>query len=137
MGNDMKTVVTMTSYPKRINAVAEFIYIFFNTQTVKPDYFYLWLSEEEFPKKELSLPVELVRVCRYFNVCIRWVPYNDGCTKRWNVYPTHYNDIVVAIDEDNIYDFHLIEQMQSYSKSTNTIYAVFAGPLSLPQMKEN
>jgi hypothetical protein len=121
----MNTVVTMTSYPKRISAVAEFIYIFMNTQTVKPDYFYIWLSEEEFPLKEASLPTELVKICKYFKIIIRWVPYNDGCTKRWGVYPEHYNDIVVAIDEDNVYDFHLVERMRQYEKPANTIYAVF------------
>lgn len=121
----MKTVITMTSYPKRIHAVAEFIYIFFRTQTIKPDYFYLWLSEEEFPNHEYDLPRELVAISRAFNIQIRWVPYNDGCTKRWNVYPAHMHDVVVAVDEDNVYDIHLVEEMRKYTKRTGRIYAVW------------
>ena len=121
----MKTVVTMTSYPKRISAVAEFIYLFYQTQTVKPDYFYLWLSEKEFPDKEADLPHDLLLVCKYFGVIISWVPYNDGCTKRWNVYPKHYHDVVVAVDEDNVYDFALIETMKKYTRKTGCIYAVW------------
>ena len=42
----------MTSWTKRINCVARSIYYFMKTQTVKPDLFYLWLAEEEFPNKE-------------------------------------------------------------------------------------
>ena len=47
----------MTSWTKRINCVARSIYYFMKTQTVKPDLFYLWLAEEEFPNKEKDLYV--------------------------------------------------------------------------------
>lgn len=119
----MKTVVTMTSYPKRINVVGKFIYTFFKTQTVKSDYFYLWLSTINFPNKEKDLPEDLLLVCKAYNVIISWVNYDDGCTKRWNVYPKHYNDVVVAVDEDNVYDIHLIEKMKIVK--SGKIYAVW------------
>ena len=121
----MSTVITMTSYPKRINAVAKFIYKFMTTQIYKPDYFYLWLSTIEFPNKEKDLPEELLLICSHFNVKISWVDYNDGCMKRWNVYPKHYNDTVAAIDEDNTYDIHLVERMKTLTKPTGKIYAIW------------
>jgi len=120
----MKTVVTMTSYPKRIKEVGKFLYKFFKTQTVKPDYFYLWLSTVNFPNKEKDLPEDLLLVCKANNVIISWVDYDDGCTKRWNVYPKHYHDYVVAIDEDNFYDIKLVERMKTVTTSKR-IYAVF------------
>jgi hypothetical protein len=121
----MKIVVTMTSYPKRIKEVGKFIYRFFKTQTERPDYFYLWLSSVNFPNKEKDLPQDLLYVCDAFGVIISWVDYDDGCTKRWNVYPKHYEDCVVAVDEDNEYDYHLIETMRKFNYSPKTIYAVW------------
>lgn len=121
----MTTVITMTSYPKRINEVAKFIYKFMTTQIYRPDYFYLWLSTIEFPNKEKDLPEELLLVCSNFNVKISWVNYNDGCMKRWNVYPTHYNDTVAAVDEDNFYDVHLVEKMKTIKNYTGEIYAIW------------
>lgn len=121
----MKTVVTMTSYPKRIKSVGKFIYQFYKTQKVKPDYFYLWLSTKNFPNREKDLPNDLLLICKHFGVFISWVDYDDGCTKRWNVYPKHYEDIVVAVDEDNLYDIHLIEKMKNFKTSEKCIYAVW------------
>jgi len=54
----MKTIVTMTSWTKRIHCVDKSIYTFFKTQMEKPDIFYLWLAIEEFPNKEKDLPEE-------------------------------------------------------------------------------
>lgn len=121
----MSTVITMTSYPKRINEVAKFIYKFMNTQIKKPDYFYLWLSTVEFPNKENDLPNELLLVAEAYDIKISWVEYNDGCMKRWNVYPKHFNDTVAAIDEDNFYDIHLVEKMETIKEKTGCVYAIF------------
>ena len=45
--------------------------------------------------------------------------------KRWNVYPTHYEDVVAAIDEDNEYDIHLIEKMKTITNKTGEIYTIW------------
>lgn len=104
-----KIVVTMTSWTKRINQVARAIYRYLTTQTIKPDVFYLWLAEEEFPNKEDDLPEDLLLICEGFNVKIKWTKYNEYCFKRWRVYPEHYNDFVISMDDDIIYDSDLIE----------------------------
>lgn len=110
-----KVVITMTSWPGRIKEVGKAIYKFLKTQTVKPDYFYLWLSEEEFPNKEKDLPKDLLITCDFFKVQIKWCKYNEYCHKRWYVYPDHYNDCVISIDEDTIYDNNLV----SFAKKLN------------------
>ena len=105
----MKIVVTMTSWTKRIGSVGEAIFRFMTTQTVKPDIFYLWLAEEEFPQKEKELPRDLLLTCNFFKVQICWTKNNEYCFKRWRVFPQHYDDLVMSIDDDQIYDPDIIE----------------------------
>jgi hypothetical protein len=122
--NEPKIVITMTSWVKRINYVAKAIYRFLTTQLDKPDIFYLWLSEEEFPNKEKDLPEDLLLICNTFNIKISWTKENEYCHKRWYVYPLHYNDIVIAIDDDCIYDKNLINFARTiaYNKIVYTIF---------------
>lgn len=98
----------MTSWTKRIHYVAKAIYRFLKTQTVKPDEFYLWLAEEEFPNKEKDLPEDLLTVCSAFNVQIKWTKDNEYCFKRWYVFPEHNDDMVISIDDDMFYDPRMI-----------------------------
>lgn len=104
----MKTVITMTSWTKRIQYVAKAIYRFLKTQTVKPDVFYLWLAEDEFPNKEKDLPEELLMICSAFNIQICWTKDNEYCFKRWYVFPKHNDDMVISIDDDMFYDPRMI-----------------------------
>ena len=52
---DEKIILTMTSYPGRINEVLNSIKLLF-ANTIKPDRLVLNLSTEEFPNKERDLP---------------------------------------------------------------------------------
>ena len=104
----MNIVITMTSWTKRIQYVAKSVYRCLKTQTVKPDLFYLWLAEEEFPNKEKDLPEELLVVCNAFNVHIKWTKDNEYCFKRWYVFPEHNDDLVISIDDDMLYDYRMI-----------------------------
>ena len=112
----MKTVVTMTSWTKRINCVARSIYYFMKTQTVKPDLFYLWLAEEEFPNKEKDLPNDLLMIIEGLHITLKWVKKNTYCHKRWNVYPEHMEDLVISIDDDVIYNSNLVAECQRQAK---------------------
>lgn len=118
-------VITMTSYPARINNVAHAIYTFLTTQTVKPDIFYLWLSVSEFPNKEYDLPIELLKICNYFNIQLKWINDNEYCHKRWYVYPDHFEDFVFSIDDDTNYDPNLIGSIVSNIIPENTIFNIF------------
>lgn len=119
------TVLTMTSWSKRIQYVNNSIKKFFSTQTIKPDIFYLWLSLEEFPNKESDLPKDLIETCNKFGVKIEWLPYNDRNFKRWYVYPKHYNDLVISIDDDINVDKNLIKIAKTHINEVNTIYNIF------------
>lgn len=120
-----KVVVTMTSWKGRISHLAKQIFIFFKTQTVKPDIFYLWLAEEEFPKKEESLPENLLLICEGLGVKIRWTEKNEFCFKRWHVYPEHYNDLVISIDDDILFDANLIKEARKHINERNISYNIF------------
>ena len=112
----MKVVITMTSWTKRIAFVGKAIYAFMTSQTVKPDIFYLWLSEKEFPNKEKDLPDDLLLTCDCFGIKIIWLNENEYCHKRWYVYPKHFEDLVISIDDDVFYDNRLIETAINFSK---------------------
>lgn len=120
----MKIIITMTSYPKRICFVAERIKQFIDSQSVKPDIFYLWLSISEFPNKEADLPPELINVCLNYNIKLRWTLENEYCHKRWYVYPEHYEDTVISIDDDTIYSPKIVEFAKNIS-NTNCVYNLF------------
>lgn len=133
----MKTIVTMTTWTKRINYASKAIFRFFKTQTVKPDMFYLWLAEEEFPNKEEDLPEELLLVCSGFNVHIKWTKQNEYCFKRWYVFPEHDNDIVISIDDDMFYDPRLIESVvEEYHKNPIPCVLHYRGCGGLIEIKE-
>ena len=119
------TVMTMTSWSKRIQYISNQIDRIFKTQTILPDIFYLWLSLEEFPNKEKDLPDDLIKTCERYNVKIEWLPYNDRNFKRWYVYPRHYNDLVISIDDDVNIDKNLIKIAKSHINEVNTIYNIF------------
>lgn len=120
----MQTVITMTSWAKRIQYVGKAIYDFIKTQTVKPDLFYLWLAEEEFPNKEKELPEDLLMVCEAFNVKLCWCPYNEYAFKRWHVYPKHNEDLVISIDDDMSYFNTLIEDCINEYKHNQTPHII-------------
>lgn len=136
--SDVKCVITMTSYPKRIGFLNEQIEYFFTTQTIKPDLFYLWLSIEEFPQKENNLQAELLNTIRKYNIILSWCEKNEYCHKRWYVYPKHYNDIVISIDDDHYYPNTLIESAIALLEESrdNTIYNIFSN-YTYPAIYEN
>ena len=115
----------MTSWKKRINFVAKAIFRFLESQDRKPDMFYLWLAEEEFPNKENDLPRDLLLICESLNVKLCWTKENEYCFKRWHVYPTHYNDLVISIDDDIIFPSDLVSNAATHLNEENHVYNIF------------
>lgn len=126
MGNNytMKIVVTMTSWKKRIDYIANMIEYFFKTQTELPDIFYLWLDIPEFPNKEDDLPKKLLDVIKKYNIRLEWTEHNWGSFKRWFVYPKHYNDIVISIDDDTTYKSNLVATSRRYIFPNNEVVQI-------------
>lgn len=114
----MKTVVTLTSWKNRIKYLYNFLYIFYKTQKELPDIFYVWLSIEEFPNKEKDLDDKLIKFIQTKNIQLKWLEGNSRQFKRWNVYPEHYEDIVISLDDDRIYPFDLVETARNVKPGT-------------------
>lgn len=111
--NKNKIIVGLTSWPKRINGINDTL-ISIAAQTIKPDEFYLILSEKEFPNKEKDLPDYIIEFKNHHNFFkIEWTKdnlknfkKNLPLIKKYNSDP---NVILYIIDDDIYYKEKYIE----------------------------
>ena len=106
-------VVSLTSYPARINAIYLTIQTLLN-QTYKPDRLVLWLSIEQFPKKEQELPKKLLGLKNYgLEIC--WTNDLRSYKKLIPALKEFPHAIIVTADDDVFYpNFWLDKLMESY-----------------------
>lgn len=113
----MNIIVSLTSWPKRIDNVAIVIKSILN-QTVKPDIIQINLSVDEFKNKYDDLPEELnLLIQNNKEIYIEWIDRNTGVFKK--IIPTlqkHYGEeyYLLSIDDDWIYRNDYIELMINY-----------------------
>ena len=116
-----QVIVSLTTYPARINSVYKTISTLLN-QTVKPDRVVLWLAEPQFPDKQL--PQNLTRL-QEFGLEIKWVQNDIRSFKKLIPSLKEFpNDIIITVDDDNYYDCRLIEYLyNSYLENPECIHA--------------
>ena len=116
-----QVIVSLTTYPARINSVYKTISTLLN-QTVKPDRVVLWLAEPQFPDKQL--PQNLTRL-QEFGLEIKWVQKDIRSFKKLIPSLKEFpNDIIITVDDDNYYDCRLIEYLyNSYLENPECIHA--------------
>lgn len=119
-----KIIVSLTSYPKRINTVYIPIESMLN-QTVKVDKIILWLAKEEFPNLYEDLPVNLLELQKY-GLYIEWCDENLKSHKKYYYALQKFpDDIIITIDDDLIYNKYLIEiLLDSFKKFPRAISAM-------------
>lgn len=114
-------VVSLTSYPARINTVDQTIKSLLN-QTIKAHKVILWLAPEQFPNKEKDLPQQLLNLQNQ-GLTIDW--YHDIRSYK-KLIPTlkkYPKAIIVTADDDNIYQPHWLEKLYaSYQKYPKDIH---------------
>lgn len=107
--NNPKIIVSLTSFPKRINR----LWIVIETllrQTKKPDLIVLWLSKNQFPTLN-SLPKKLLKM-QDRGLEIILVDDDLRSHKKYFYILQHYpNDFVITVDDDIFYSKHLIEAL--------------------------
>lgn len=109
---NIKIIVSLTSWPKRINNVPIVINSLLN-QNIEPDLIELNLCIIEFPNKTKDLPEELnTLLSKNKNIEINWVEKNTGVFKK--IIPTikkYYglNYYLISVDDDIIYRKDYIE----------------------------
>lgn len=122
--NYKKIIVSLTSYPDRIQTVYKVIESLF-AQTRKADEIVLWLSVQEFPEKELDLPMNLKGMIDRDNFRIEWVHDNLKSHKKYfYALQNNKDSIVITVDDDKYYEEHMIcTLMESYQKHPHAVSA--------------
>lgn len=116
-----KLIVTLTSFPERINEVHLVITTLLN-QTLKPDKIILWLAEEEFPQKEKDLPPALLNLQKY-GLTIRWCENLKSYKKIVPALLEYPDDILVTADDDLFYRKDWLELLyKSYEQNPDYLY---------------
>ena len=111
-----KIIVSMTSWPKRIDNVATVVKSLLN-QDVQPDIIQINLSRDEFPSMT-GIPSELIELIKCNSkVQIEWVDGNDGVFKK--IIPTlkrYYGEdyLLLSVDDDWIYRHDYIKMMVNF-----------------------
>lgn len=108
LSNNDKIIVSLTSFPKRINKVWMVIETIFN-QTYKPDKIILTLSELQFPDKKI--PQKLFEQTQR-GLEVIWTNDDIRSHKKYFYTMQKYPDsIVITIDDDVLYEKSLIETL--------------------------
>lgn len=116
-----KIIVSLTSYPKRIQNVHKVIKTLL-IQTLKPDEIIIWLSKEEFPGENEDLPKELTELCQY-GLKIRWVSGDLKSHKKYYYAMREFEgEIIITVDDDSYYNPEMIECL--YNSYTSHPHAV-------------
>jgi hypothetical protein len=97
-----KLIVSLTSYPARMNEIHFTLYSLFN-QSVKPDEIVLWLGEEKFPQREHDIPKEVL-IFKKFGLQILFCTDLKPHTKLIPALSMFPDDIIVTSDDDAYYD---------------------------------
>lgn len=114
-------IVSLTSYPARINYVSTTINTLLR-QTVKPDRIVLWLANDEFKNKEADLPDNLIKL-KDLGLEIRWCKNLYSYKKIVPALQEFPNDIIVTADDDLYYDVDWLESLYNeYLKNPSNIY---------------
>ena len=115
-------IVSLTSYPARINTVHLAIESILN-QSVKADNVILWLAEEQFPNKEKDLPQQLLNLIPQ-GLTIGWCENIKSYKKLIPTLRQYPDALIVTADDDNIYNKKWLEKLyKSYLKYPHDIHA--------------
>ena len=112
--DNSKVIVSLTSYPARINKVSLVIESILR-QSRKPDFIFLWLSKKEFNSLD-KLPLSLLKQ-RARGLVINLVDENIRSHKKYFFAFKSYSDhVIITIDDDIFYRSKMIEDLLKYHK---------------------
>lgn len=121
---DEKIVISLTSFPKRIN------YVWLTVRSLlqnscSPDKVILWLSKDQFPNGEKSLPRKLVKLTNK-GLDIRFVQGDIRSYKKYYyAYQEFKDDLVILADDDLIYPSYFISNLYNKWKASEKPCVVF------------
>ena len=100
-------IVSLTTYPARINTVYQTISTLLN-QTIKPDRVVLWLAKEQF--EGLNLPENLTQLQKY-GLEIKWCEDIKSYKKLVPSLREYPNGIIITADDDIFYPSDFVESL--------------------------
>ena len=113
-------IISLTTYADRIESVKYALYSLFN-QSLKADKVILWLSEEDFPNKELDLPKSLLSLQKN-GLTIKWCDNLLAYKKLIPALQEYPNDIIVTADDDLYYPKDWLEKMyENHLENPNSV----------------
>lgn len=125
MNIELPVIVSLTTYPKRIETIYKVINILFN-QTVLVDKIVLWLAREQFPGGVDSLPKNLVEFTQQ-GLEIAWCEDIGAHKKYYYTMKKYPESIVITVDDDIYYSNDLVERLlKSYIKYPYAVSAIRA-----------
>lgn len=99
-------VVSFTTYPKRMKCVPLVVESILN-QTIRPDVIVLYLAKEQFANQQ-----DFIKRIKRKGVIVRLVDEDLKSHKKYYYAISEYPDsIIITIDDDIIYDKHLVEDL--------------------------
>ena len=119
-----RLIVSMTSYPGRIDSLAPVLDSLFH-QDRKADEILLWLAREEFPGLEQDLPDYLVQLAEQKLITIRWCDNLKPHKKYFYALQEYTEDLIVTVDDDLLYSSNLLSSLyRSYLQWPLAVSAV-------------
>jgi hypothetical protein len=102
-----KYVVSLTSFPERINDVWITIETLMR-QSFKPDVLVLWLAESQFPERKL--PIELTEMVNR-GLTIKFCDDIRSYKKYFYAFSEYPSANIITVDDDGYYPFNTIESL--------------------------
>ncbi len=131
----MGLIVSLTSYPPRINSVHLVVESLFK-QTMQPDEIILYLSQEEFHETEDNLPDTLRELVGKRGFRIEWVEGNLKSHKKYYyALQQHKEDTVITVDDDTVYAESMISDL--VNECQRFPYAISARRVRIVLKQEN
>lgn len=130
--SNSNTIVSMTSFPDRINDVWITLATILN-QTKKPKAIILWLAEDQFPNKEKDLPEKLLELKKY-GLTIRFCDNLFPHKKYYYTMQENPDATVITVDDDVFYPEYLVEELENMSsRFPGAICCTWAHEIALDQ----
>lgn len=121
---DRRLIVSLTSYPGRIDMLAPVLDSLYN-QDREADEIILWLASEEFPDGEQSLPRYLTELAERKKLTIRWCDNLKPHKKYFYAIQEYPEDIIVTVDDDLLYSKNMLSSLyRSYLLYPKAVSAV-------------
>lgn len=126
---DQKIIVSLTSFPKRINTVWLTLETLLR-QSVKPDEVILWLADSQFPGKYDDLPESLLRL-RERGLTIRFCDDLRSHKKYFYTMQEYPDDLIILADDDAFYPQDMIASLlEMHEKNPEDICTMSAQVIS-------